>query len=88
MPVPLQIHLSEEDDRRLEDLSYSNQVRRRSKQRATALRLNACGWNVKQVAEYLDWAEQIVRDTIHRWQQQGIEELRSCTILNSRNGWA
>ncbi|WP_442944509.1 helix-turn-helix domain-containing protein [Nostoc sp.] len=30
--------------------------------------LNAHGWNVPQIAEYLDWAEQTVRQTIRRWQ--------------------
>ncbi|WP_370588536.1 helix-turn-helix domain-containing protein [aff. Roholtiella sp. LEGE 12411] len=35
-----------------------------------ALRLNAHGWNVPQIAQYLDWAEQTVRQTIRRGQFQ------------------
>ena len=30
---------------------------------------------MKQIAEYLNWAEQTVRDAIRCWQQQGIEGL-------------
>ena len=32
-----------------------------------ALRLNAHGGNVRKIAEYLQWAQQTVRETIGRW---------------------
>ena len=35
----------------------------------------AHGWNVEQVATFLDWAPQTVRITIHRWEQHGLSGL-------------
>lgn len=72
MPAPLRIHLTEEEDRTLRELSYARSVPQRVKQRATALRLNAVGWKVDQIAAHLDWASQTVRETIHRWQVGGL----------------
>ncbi len=69
MPAPLRLKLSREEDRTLHELSSANGVPIRVKQRAIALRLNAYGWNVPKIAEYLDWAQQTVRETIVRWQQ-------------------
>jgi DNA-binding NarL/FixJ family response regulator len=78
MPTPLKISLDEEADRTLRELSYAEGVPRRVKQRASALRLNASGWTVAQIAAHLDWGEQTVRETIHRWQQ--------CKIAQSSAG--
>ena len=39
---------------------------------AIALRLNAYGWNVPKITQYLDWAEQTVRETISRWHKDGL----------------
>ena len=64
--------LAVEEDRTLHELSSANGVPIRVKQRAMALRLNAHGWNVPKIAEYLDWAQQTVRETIVRWQQGGL----------------
>lgn len=36
------------------------------------LRLNAQGWYVEKIAEYLKWHVQTVRETLHRWQKQGL----------------
>ena len=72
MPAPLRIKLSPEEDRTLRELSSANGVPVRIKQRAIALRLNAHGWNVPKIAEYLEWAQQTVRETIQRWQQGGL----------------
>ena|SRR4028118_1069735 len=72
MPAPLKINLTEQEDRTLRELSYANDVPQRVKQRAAALRLNASGWKVHQIAVHLDWAQQTVRETIHRWQERGL----------------
>ncbi|WP_449415994.1 helix-turn-helix domain-containing protein [Phormidium nigroviride] len=72
MPAPLRINLSSEEDRTLRELGSANGVPVRIKQRAIALRLNAHGWNVPRIAEYLDWAQKTVRETIGRWQQGGL----------------
>ncbi len=72
MPAPLRVKLNTEEDRTLRELSSANGVPIRVKQRALALRLNAQGWNVPRIAEYLDWAQKTVRETIERWQQGGL----------------
>ncbi|MEH1889671.1 MAG: helix-turn-helix domain-containing protein [Nostoc sp.] len=72
MPSPLRIILTFEEDRTLLELSCAGKVPCRTRQRAIALRLNAHGWNVPQIVEYLDWAEQTLRQTIRRWQFLGL----------------
>ena len=72
MPAPLRVNLNSEEDRTLRELSSANGVQVRIKQRALALRLNAHGWNVPRIAEYLDWSQKTVRETIGRWQQGGL----------------
>lgn len=72
MPAPLRVKLSAEEDRTLRELSSANGVPVRVKQRAIALRLNAHGWNVRKIAEYLEWGQQTVRETIGRWQRGGL----------------
>ncbi|MBD2409850.1 helix-turn-helix domain-containing protein [Nostoc calcicola FACHB-3891] len=72
MPSALRIILTIEEDQTLKELSCAEKVPRRTKQRAIALRLNAHGWNVPQIAQYLGWAQQTVRQTIKRWEFQGL----------------
>lgn len=61
MPRALIIILNTEEDLTLKELSCADKVPRLTKQRAIALRLNAHGWNVPQIAQYLGWAQQTVR---------------------------
>ena len=72
MPVALKITLTPEEDQTLKELELANQVTRRTKQRATVLRLNSRGWTVKAIANYLECASSTVRQTIHRWQNHGL----------------
>jgi DNA-binding NarL/FixJ family response regulator len=72
MPAALRVTLTTEENQTLQELEVASQVPRRTKQRATALRLNAKGWKIKAIAEYLEWAESTVRRTIHRWEQNGL----------------
>lgn len=53
MPALMRINLSETEDLTLQELSVANNVPRRTKLRAIALRLNADGWNVRRIAEHL-----------------------------------
>lgn len=75
MPAPIHIQLTSQEDQTLQALSEANGVPRRTKQRATALRLNAQGWSVPQVARYLNWVESTVRQSISRWQRDGLAGL-------------
>ncbi len=75
MPAALRITLTTEENKTLQELEVAQAVPRRTKQRATALRLNAKGWKVSAIADYLEWAESTVRQTIHRWNQRGLAGL-------------
>lgn len=75
MPAALRVKLNPEEERTLRELSSANGVPVRIKQRALAVRLNAHGWNVPKIAEYLDWAQQTVRKTIQRWETGGLGQL-------------
>ncbi|MEM7592801.1 MAG: hypothetical protein AAF383_15000 [Cyanobacteria bacterium P01_A01_bin.83] len=46
MPAALKITLTTEEDKTLQELEVADVVPKRTKQRATVLRLNAQGWKV------------------------------------------
>lgn len=87
MPSPLKIGLNEEEDRTLYELSVANGVPQRTKVRAMALRLNASGWTVARIAEHLQQAPQTVRQTIHRWQSQGLGGLWEAPGRGKKRHW-
>ena len=59
MPAALKITLTKEEDRTLKELELSQQVPRRTKQRATVLRLNAQGWKVKAIPSWRAYARSL-----------------------------
>ena len=87
MPAALKITLTTEENTTLQQLELSNSVPRRTKQRATALRLNAAGWKVKELANYLEWAESTVRQTIHRWKDNGLVGLWEAQGRGRKPSW-
>ncbi len=87
MPAALRITLTKEENKTLKELEVSSTVPRRTKQRATALRLNATGWKVKAIANYLAWAESTVRQTIHRWNQNGLAGLWEAKGRGKKPSW-
>ena len=68
----LQVRLSSEEDRTLFELRRAETVPQRTKDRATVVRLNHRGWTTEDIAEYFGWQKATVRQTIHRWQNQGL----------------
>jgi transposase len=88
MPAPLKISLTKEEEITLRELSYAKVVPQRVKQRATALRLNALGLSVAQIAEHLDWAPQTVREAIHRWQEGGLYGLWEAQGRGRKARWS
>ena len=87
MPAALKITLTSEENKTLQELEVASAVPRRTKQRATVLRLNAKGWRVKEIADYLEWAESTVRQTIHRWNQQGLAGLWEARGRGKKPSW-
>lgn len=69
---PLRVFLTPEQDRTLFELRTATTVPQRTKDRAEVLRLSHRGWKVDKIAAYFGWSLPTVRDTIHRWQQQGL----------------
>lgn len=88
MPAPLEIKLNEEEDRTLKELSCADGVPYRCKQRAMALRLNAHGWKVPQIANYLNWHEHTVRNTLKRWEQKGLGGLWEASGRGRKRCWS
>lgn len=72
MGYRLRIFLTPEEDRTLRELRIAADLPPRVRDRAEVLRLNTRGWTVEKIAEYFDWHPQTVRETIHRWQGQGL----------------
>lgn len=75
MPAPLRVHLSEEANEALRQLSLSDGPAAIVKQRAQALRLNAAGLNVPAIAQHLQLHEHTVRHALKRWQAKGLAGL-------------
>ncbi|MBD3887157.1 helix-turn-helix domain-containing protein [Phormidium tenue FACHB-886] len=88
MPAPLRIKLNESEDATLKSLSYADNVPRRTKARATALRMNAQGWNVPDIAEHLGWSQQSVRQAIERWNNIGLMGLWDAPRTGRKRRWA
>ncbi|PHJ58227.1 hypothetical protein VF14_19075 [Nostoc linckia z18] len=79
MPAAMRMMLNAEEDRTLLELSCADGVPYRTKQRAIAIRLNAHGWNVPQIAKYFGWHDHTVRATLRRWRSLGLGGLWEAT---------
>lgn len=88
MPAPLRIKLNDAEDETLKALSYGDSVPCRTKARATALRMNAQGWNVPDIADHLGWTEQTVRQAIERWQNSGLMGLWDAPRAGRNRRWS
>lgn len=87
MPAPLKVTLSESEDLTLRELSIANNIPRRTKSRAIAVRLNHQGWSVAQISLYLGWANQTVRVAISRWKKSGLRGLWDLPRSGRRRKW-
>ncbi|MBV9387900.1 MAG: helix-turn-helix domain-containing protein [Chroococcidiopsidaceae cyanobacterium CP_BM_ER_R8_30] len=88
MPAPLRITLTETEDRTLQELSVADGVPRRTKLRAIALRLNADGWNVPQIAKHLKQSPHTVRQTLRRWETRGLRGLWEAPGRGGKQRWS
>lgn len=68
----LQVKLSGEEERTLQELQAASDMPQQAKDRAEALRLSHRGWTPHWIADYLGWQVAIARKAIHRWQQDGL----------------
>jgi transposase len=87
MPAPLQITLTSEEDRTLNELRVAQTVPQRTRDRAHTLRLNAQGWTVAAIAEIFNCHEHTVRSTIQRWRKQGLGGLWEVPGRGAKRKW-
>jgi len=87
VPAALRITLTLDEDRTLKELELADKIPRRTKQRATVLRLNSRGWKVKAIAEYLECASSTVRSAIHSWEAKGIAGLWEARGRGRKASW-
>jgi transposase len=87
MPAPLHIVLTLEEDRTLSELRVAHTVPQRTRDRAHMLRLNAQGWNVPAIAEIFQCQEHTVRQTLRRWQRQGLGGLWDAPGRGAKAKW-
>lgn len=87
MGCRLRIFLTATENCTLKQLRKAANVPQRTQDRAQVLLLNARGWKNNQIAEYLDWSERTVRQTIHRWQEQGLAGLWDAPRLGRQRLW-
>ena len=87
MGCRLRIFLTSEEKGTLKELTTATSVPQRTKDPAFVLLLNARGWKNAQIADCLNWAEQTVRQTIHRWQARGLVGLWDATGQGGQKRW-
>lgn len=71
MPAPLKIQLTESEEQELLELSHNPKIPKRTRKRAEILRLNARGWKVKEIANWVKFSENTIRKTISKWLFEG-----------------
>ncbi len=87
MGARLRVFLTTEEDRTLFELRGATTVPQRVKDRAEVLRLNDRGWYVEQIADYFNWNVETVRDTLKRWQKDGLGGLWDAPRAGGQRRW-
>ena len=88
MPAALRIKLTPEEDKTLQELSLADNVPRRVKIRAIALRLNADGLTVPTIADHLHIHEHTVRARLRRWENLGLGGLWEAPGRGGKRKWS
>ncbi len=84
---PLRVFLTLAQEKSLFELSRAEQVHRRTRERASAIRLSSLGWKVEKIALYLKWSKKTVRATIHKWKKQGLIGLWDAPRSGRKRKW-
>ena len=72
MGARLRVFLNPEENRTLFELRTAPTAPQRVKDRAEVIRLSHQGMYVEKIAAFFDWNIRTVRETLHRWQRQGL----------------
>lgn len=87
MGARLRVFLTPEEDRTLLELRMATTVPQKVKDRAEIVRLNAHGWYIEKIASHFNWSVQRVRDTLHRWEKNGLGGLWDKAGRGSKAKW-
>jgi transposase len=87
MPARLKIRLTESERKDLLELTRNPQVPERNRKRAEVLCLSDQGWKVKEIANWVKWAPNTVREAIHRWVLKGKEGLGDAPRSGRKKRW-
>jgi predicted ArsR family transcriptional regulator len=87
MPARLRISLTELEAKKLRELSSNPQVPERTRKRAKVLCLNARGWTVDQIADWIEWAPNTVRKTLTTWVIKGEDGLWDAPRSGRKKTW-
>jgi DNA-binding NarL/FixJ family response regulator len=83
MPARLKIRITELEYQKLLELRHNPKLPEKTRKRAEVLCLNAKGWTVNQIADWINGSANTVRKTIHSWVIKGDEGLWDAP----RTGW-
>lgn len=87
MGARLRVFLSAEENRTLFELRTASTVPQRVKDRAEVIRLSHQGMYVEKIASFFDWNVRTIRETLHRWQQQGLGGLWDAPRPGPQKRW-
>jgi transposase len=83
----LRIFLNAAENRTLFELRTARTVPQRVKDRADVVRLSHQGMYVEQIAAFFDWNARTVRETLHRWQENGLGGLWDAAHPGAQRRW-
>lgn len=87
MGAGLRVFLNAAEARTLFELRTATTVAQRVKDRAQVVRLSHQGMYVEKIASFFDWNERTVRETLHRWQEQGLGGLWDAPRPGAQSRW-
>lgn len=87
MGARLRVLLRAEEDRTLFELRTATTVPQRVKDRATVVRLSHQGMYVENIAAFFNWHVRTVRETLHRWQAEGLGGLWDAPRPGAQRRW-
>jgi IS30 family transposase len=87
MPARLKIRLTELEYQKLLELRHNPKLPEKTRKRAELVCLNAKGWTVNQIADWIGQAANTVRKTIHSWVIKGDEGLWDAPPRGRKRTW-
>ena len=87
MGARLRVFLNADEDRTLFELRTATTVSQRVKDRAAVVRLSLQGMYVETIAEFFSWNVRTVRETLNRWQKQGLGGLWDAPRPGAQRRW-